>query len=675
MEAGNVVEYIDAQKIVCAVVVEIKKQRLRLLTETNREVNLSEKRLLYQGNRRIDLSKGRIHTVNEVKKISDCRKALINYVDVAELWDVLNSEQEWIDLDTMTEFCFPENSDYDHQAAVVRAFFFNRRYFRFNQNSFFPYSQEQVDLKIKQDLEGARVKRIIEEGGGWLQVVWKAENESVQWDKNNTNKQEYINILKSVYLYEKESKHYQLGKKMLAHAGIGLDDDIFVLLLKLGVFKENENINLYRFDIPILFSKQVRRQAQLVSEHPANSAQALSAGVNRRDLTMLASMTIDGQSTLDFDDAISIEDNGDYYRLGVHIVDVGHFIKDDDVIDKAALTRASSIYMPDQKISMLPSSLSEDLCSLKEGVLRPAISTLIKISPRSDLLFRNDLDYEIVPSLIRVRHQLTYHDVNLMADTNKDIIILNKIARHFRGFRMAQQAIQISLPEVNIWLDEDGEIIISRISRETPGRMIVSEVMIMANWLMARSLAANETPAVFRLQPEPRERISKGDESTLFDNLMQRRTLSRFVLSTEPGRHVGLGLDCYVTATSPIRKYYDLITQRQIRAILGLEQPCDVEKINNRIQMLQEPMRLVALNQRSRNRYWLLKYLEKRIGQQEEAIVLYCRRNSVRIMIIEYMLECDLPITGGMNLKPEDHINVKIQHINARRDLLAVYLC
>ncbi len=588
MEAGNVVEYIDAQKIVCAVVKEVKKQRLRLLTETNREVNLSAKRLVHKGSRRIDLSKGRTHTVNEVKKISDYRKVLIDSVDIEELWDVLNSEQEWIDLETMTEFCFPDNPEDDHQAAVVRAFFNNRHYFRFNQNSFFPYSQEQVDLKIKHELEAARINHIVEDGGNWLQTVWKEKNSSVKWDRNDTNKQECVNILKSVYLYEKESKHYQLGKKMLARAGIGINDDIFALLLKLGVFQENENIDLCRFDIPIVFSTQVRQQTKRVIEHPDNSAKALAAGLNRRDLTMLASMTIDGQSTLDFDDAISIENNGDYYRLGVHIVDVGHFIKDDDAIDKAAFTRASSIYMPDQKISMLPASLSEELCSLKEGALRPAISTMIKVPHKADPPFKNGLDYEIVPSLIRVKKQLTYHDVNLMADTNQDIIVLHEITKRFRDFRMAKQAIQIALPEINIWLNEDEEIVISRISRESRAHIIVSEIMIMANWLMARSLAANKMPAVFRSQPGPRDRFSKGDESTLFDNLMQRRALSRFVLNTEPGRHAGLGLDCYVTATSPIRKYYDLITQRQIRATLGLETPGDVEKINNRIQMLQE---------------------------------------------------------------------------------------
>ncbi len=670
MEAGKIVEYIDAQKIICAVVVEAKNQRLRLLTETNREVNLSEKRLVHEANQRIDLSKGRTHTVNAIKEISEYRDTLIDFIDIPELWDILNTEREWIDLDTMTEFCFPDNPNYDHQAAVVRAFFNNRLYFRFNRDSFFPYSPEQVDAKLKQLREEARIEHLVEAGGQWLNQVWRAEDPNVQWDLDDPEKRECVDILKSIYLHENESKHYAVGKYLLKRAGIGLNDDIFALLFKLGVFEENENTDLQRFDIPVDFNASVQAQTERIIANPDNSAQALSAGVNRRDLTMLASMTIDGQSTLDFDDAISIEDHGDYFRLGVHIVDVGHFIKDEDAIDKAALTRASSIYMPDQKIPMLPVSLAEELCSLKAEALRPTISTMIKVSRQGEII-----DYEIEPALIRVKHQLTYHDVNQMADANKDIIILQAIARHFRDYRLARQAIQISLPEVNIWLNEEGEIVISRISRESPARMIVSEIMIMANWLMAQRLVENQMPAVFRSQPEPRERIIKGEDSSLFENLMQRRALSRFIISAEPGRHVGLGLDCYVTATSPIRKYYDLMTQRQIRAILGLEKPLDVEKTNHRIQMLQEPMRMVTLVQRRRNRYWLLKYLENRIGKREKALVLYSRRNNVRIIITEYMLECDLPLDGRMSLDPEDQIYVKIQHANARRDILAVYLC
>ena len=153
---------------------------------------------------------------------------------------------------------------------------------------------------------------------------------------------------------------------------------------------------------------------------------------------------------------------------------------------------------------------------------------------------------------------------------------------------------------------------------------------------------------------------------------MQRRFLSRFVLDHKPGKHSGLGLDAYVTSTSPIRKYFDLITQRQIRAIFGLEQPYKPEEIDRLIQMLQVPMSNVGKIQFGRHRYWLLKYLEQHIGRKEEAIVLIKRRNNYQILLTEYMLECDLPLSSGLELKPEDLIQVTIQNVKARKDLLQV---
>jgi exoribonuclease-2 len=284
------------------------------------------------------------------------------------------------------------------------------------------------------------------------------------------------------------------------------------------------------------------------------------------------------------------------------------------------------------------------------------------------------IDYEIIPSLIKVAHQLTYYDVNSIADDDKGIIILRDIAKKFRQDRMASGAVQITLPDINVWIDGDGEVAVSRINRESPGRMLVSEIMIMANWLMARFLAENNMPAIFRSQTSPRERLFKGDEGTLFKNWMQRRLLSRFVLSNEPEHHSGLGLNAYVTATSPIRKYFDLATQRQIRAVLGLEEPSTPEEMDNMIQLLEQPMGSVAKIQYNRNRYWLLKYLERRIGQKEEAVVLHKKRTGYQILLKEYLIECDLPLPSGIDLKPEDLIQIKIQHVNARRDVLSVFM-
>lgn len=144
-------------------------------------------------------------------------------------------------------------------------------------------------------------------------------------------------------------------------------------------------------------------------------------------------MTIDGQSTLDFDDALSIETVGDHYRLGIHIADVGHFIKKGDVFDEEAFLRGSSIYMPDRKIPMLPPCLAEDLCSLRAEKLRPAISVMVNLSRTADII-----DYEIFPSLICVSDQLTYYDVNMIADHEKEIGILVGIAENFRRKRLFQ---------------------------------------------------------------------------------------------------------------------------------------------------------------------------------------------------------------------------------------------
>ena len=191
---------------------------------------------------------------------------------------------------------------------------------------------------------------------------------------------------------------------------------------------------------------------------------------------------------------------------------------------------------------------------------------------------------------------------------------------------------------------------------------------------MAKFLIKHGISTIFRSQPKPRERILKGNGGTLFQNWMQRKLLSRFVLSHTPEHHSGLGLDAYVTATSPIRKYFDLVTQRQIRAALGLEAPFSTEEIKRIIQVLEVPMNYVSKIQFSRHRYWLLKYLEGKIGQKEVAIVLTRRRNYYSVLLTDYMIECNLPVSSGLSLKPEDLVQVTIQHVSAVKDLISVFI-
>jgi exoribonuclease-2 len=660
MEIGNIVEYIDARKIVTAVILDVKGQRIRILSESNKEGNLSMSRLSHSGRKRIDVSIGRNRLLEILKETAAGRREVARSIDIRELWEILHSEQEWIDVRTMAAFCFSDPPSEDEEAAVVRAFFGNRVYFKFKPEAFFPNSPEEVEKILHQEWEAERRNRVILEGGDWLAGLKKGTAAPPPGEMGELER-----ILKSTYLFEKESPHYATGREILARAGVDMGDPLFRLLIKAGLWRPDENIDLLRMQIPTEFPPEVLETASRLECAGARPV----FDDRRRDLTDLPLITIDGQATHDFDDAISIENRGDHHLLGVHIADVGHFIEKGGEIDREAIARGSSIYMPDRKVPMVPPSMAEGLCSLIAMEMRPAISVMIRLDPEAEVL-----GYEIFPSRISVKHQLTYYDVNLMADQDPRILSLHDIARKFRRKRLDQGAVQITLPEINIWMDGNGEITLSRINRESPGRMLVSEIMILANWLMARFLAERGIPAIFRSQPAPRDRLFKDNGGNLFQNWMQRKLLNRFVLGEKPESHSGLGLEAYVTATSPIRKYFDLATQRQIRAAFGMEAPYTAEEIKRTIHALELPMSSVSRIQYQRNRYWLLKYLEKRVGQKETAVVLGKRKNGYLVLLTEYLIECMLPFTPNVSLKPEETIQVTLQHVNPRNDVIAVFL-
>jgi exoribonuclease II len=659
MESGQVVEFIDSQKILCAVVLEMKNVRLRLLTENNREVKLSAERLTHRSTRRMPPAIGRDKMVASLKEIAVKRRELSRQVDIQTLWEVLHGEQQWIDLPTMTSFCFPENPNGDHEAAVIRAFFHDRLYFKFKTDQFFPHTEEKVGQIMAARRKEEHEARLVDKGGLWMQKVLKGQGAPPPPPPEG---EEIVRMLSSYYLHDKDSPHRDLARSILAKAGATAPSAISSFLVHIGVWKPNENLDLLRHDIRIEMPEAVEKHAAVIGRTPSGVS-------GRRDLRELDLITIDGPSTLDYDDALSLAPRGDNYLLGIHIADVSHYVEKGDPIDAEALGRGSSIYTPDQRISMLPPSLALGICSLKAGEDRPAISTLVTVTPQGGIV-----DFEIVPSLIRVRRQLTYQDVDALVDRDDTIKALHLIAARYRESRLNTGALIIDLPEINIWLNAGGEPMISRVERETPSHLLVAELMILANSLAARFLAERSLPAIFRSQAEPRERLIDRNEGTLFQNWMQRRQINRFMLSSNPEPHAGLGLPAYVTGTSPIRKYSDLITQRQLRAALGMQPAYTKGEIDFLIAALAEPTGLVGRIQFRRHRYWLLKYLEGRIGSKHEATVLYKRRNEYTILIPEYLIECQLSGAENITLKPEDLIQVTLQHVHARNDVITVYL-
>ncbi len=660
MEPGTVVEYIDRKLIICAVVSGKKNQKLRMLTEHNREVSHAEKRLAHVSSERLDLRTGRDALVNSLQNTVARRRQLQKQIDVEALWEVLHTEAAWIDLQTMAEFSFDGKISGDHTSAVMRALFEDRLYFKFDSNRFFPNSPERVAQIAAQAAQEARKAHTIEEGSRWIQEVLGARHPSVPPDK-----EEIIELLKSFYLFGNDSPHYDIGKEIISRSGLDPTDGPFHLLVKLGIWNHDENLNLHRFGISDTFPPEAMKAVEQLNDQETK----VKPDGKRRDLTDLSTITIDGQSTLDFDDAISIEREGDGFRLWVHVTDVSHFLEKGSPVDEEALARGSSIYMPDKRIPMVPRPLAEDLCSLKEGQDRRAISITARLDHSARVL-----EYEIFPSIIRVNRQMTYYDSNLIVDQDPELSAMYELARKFREFRLNAGAIQLTLPEMNVWIDSKREISVSQINRESPGRLMVSECMIMANWLAGRFFRDQGQSTIFRSQLEPRGRLIDESGGTLYQNWMQRRLLSRVFIGFEPEPHTGLGLDVYVTLTSPLRKYVDLATQRQLRSLLGLETLYSDEEIRFIIQAVEQPMSYITVLQRERLRYWILRYLERHVGQKQEALVLEKRRHRYVILLTKYMIECSLPLNCGANLKSEDTILVKLDRVNAKSDTIGLSL-
>jgi exoribonuclease II len=657
MKIGTIVEYIDQQKIITAVIVSEKNDKLKLLNENSREVGLSEKRLSHVSPVCLDINQPRHILINHLKSAAQNRKELSEQIDIPEIWEILHEEPGDIDISAMTVFCFDPPLTPDHEAAVIRAVFNDRLYFKFNQNLFEISTPEQIAAKKRQIKEARKKEHLMQKGVAWLTAMQSQTPDPGQADP------EVVELLKAYYLFGNEANHATLARQMMKNAGLGTPDPLFTFLVRSGVWQIDENIELLSLGIPTTFPREVAAATRSLSV--TNTRVFQEPG--RKDLTHVPLITIDGQSTMDYDDAISLEHTDQGYRLGIHIIDVGAYIKSGDSIDMAARQRASSIYMPDDKLPMLPSDLSEDLCSLKQGETRPAISTMIQMSR-----FFEIQDVQIIPSIIQVHHQMSYTEANLLNGKDDPITSLHKIATLLREKRLKAGAVQITLPEVNVWLEDNGEIRYAKVDRENPSRMLVSEMMIFANFLMAKFLADHKIPAVFRSQPPPSQRLFKGIETALLPNFMQRKHLSRAVVSTTPQTHSGLGVTAYATATSPIRRYHDLLTQRQIKAVLGLNPAYSKQDLEDILQVVSVPMANAGRIQGARKRYWLLKYLESMRGGSVEALVLECHRDHYNILLKEFMLEARLP-SSGLKLKNGDILQVTIQHVDARRNQLSLF--
>ena len=329
--------------------------------------------------------------------------------------------------------------------------------------------------------------------------------------------------------------------------------------------------------------------------------------VGRRDLRNLEIFTIDGDDTKDIDDAISIElMNNGHYKLGVHIADVSYYVKEGSPLDNEAMERGTSVYLVDRVIPMLPHELSNGICSLNPNVDRLAISCVMEFDHDG-----KQLDYEIFPSVIRSRIQMTYKKVNSILEDNvvpegyepyeKSLRLMEELAQILRKMKVKRGYIDFEVDEAKILVDKDCKPVNVVLRDRGAGEKLIEDFMIAANECVATHIYFMSLPFIYRVHEVPKEEKLRsylsfvgslgyqvpGDLKDTSPKTVQKiikyledksefkilsslllRSMQKAVYRPENLGHYGLASQCYTHFTSPIRRYPDTTVHRLLRTYL-----------------------------------------------------------------------------------------------------------
>ena len=418
---------------------------------------------------------------------------------------------------------------------------------------------------------------------------------------------------------------------------------------------------IYKYNINTVFPDDVKEE---VSRMPMEVLE--EELTSRRDLRDQVIFTIDGDDTKDIDDAISIKrlPNG-HFELGVHIADVSHYVKEGSPLDNEAMERGTSVYLVDRVIPMLPHELSNGICSLNPEVDRLTVSCVMEFDDAG-----KQLNYEIFPSVIRSRKQMTYKNVNSILENNvipegyeefvSDLRLMEKLASILRKAKIKRGYIDFGVDEAKILVDEKCVPYDVVLRERGVGEKLIEDFMIAANECVATHIYFMNLPFIYRVHEYPKEEKIRsfltfvsslgysvnGNIKDVKPTTMQKilaqledkpefkilsslllRSMQKAVYKSENLGHYGLASSCYTHFTSPIRRYPDLSVHRLLHTYLfdgKIDMPT-IRKWEERLVYIaehsSEKERASVDCEREVDDMKMAEYMEKHIGEEFEGMI------------------------------------------------------
>lgn len=354
---------------------------------------------------------------------------------------------------------------------------------------------------------------------------------------------------------------------------------------------------------------------------------------DRRDLTHLEAWAIDDVGSTDPDDAIGLDGE----RIWVHVADAAALVPVDSEADLEARDRGANLYLPEETRLMLPPQAT-DLLALGLAEESPALS--IGFSVDAD---GRPTDVELC--LSRVRVQRTSYDEATDWLDREPFATLAAMAGRFRQRRLENGASRIDLPEVSIKL-VDGEPVIRPLPRQG-SRDLVTDCMLMAGEAVGRYALEHDIPLPYATQPPPDEAAEPQGMAAMW---AYRRKFKRSETRTQPEMHSGLGLEVYTRATSPLRRYLDLVVHQQLRAHLLGQELLDYEALTERVGQSEAITSHIRKAERLANTHWKLVYLRRNADWSGEGVLVEERGRRGTVLIPELALEARVGIVEGTPL-------------------------